>query len=191
MAAQPISTTRRALLGAAAALPLAALAGPTAAPIIATPRPIRGKQSGLDGDTWTRRLAHYRRLHACAKAEAETGEFRAANDRYNRIYEELTARFGSWPKACRSKIGKPLCAAAYARVAAAEDAYYRQHTKPVQKAARRLARTPAPNLDALRAKIEVMREQEFESSDGGASDPLEVVWQDVRRLMAAASEPPS
>lgn len=179
MAAQPLSTTRRALLGAAVALPIAALAGP---PVIATPDPIRGKQSSPVAEIWTRRLAHYRRLHARAKAEAETGAFRAANDRHDEAFAEITARYGNWRKALRSKTGKPLCAAAYARIAAAESAYCRQYTVPLEKAALALMRTPAPDLQALRAKIEVMRDQEVDCFDGTPSDPLEVVWRDVQRL---------
>jgi hypothetical protein len=187
MAAQPLSTTRRALLGAAAALPIAALAGPTAAPVIATQDPIRGKQSSPAAEIWTRRLARYRLLHTRAKVEEETGAFRAANEAYNQVFAEMTARFGSWPKALRSKAGKPLCTAAYARITAAETAYCRQYTVPLEKAALALMRTPAPDLHALRTKIEVMRDQEVDCLDGTPSDPLEVVWADVRRLTTASA----
>lgn len=45
--------------------------------------------------------------------------------------------------------------------------------------------TPAPDLHALRAKIEVMRDHEVDCFDGTPSDPLEVVWTDVRQLAAA------
>lgn len=183
MAVQPLSTTRRALLGAAAALPIAALAGP---PLSArAPDPIRGAQPSPAAEIWTRRLAHYRRLHARAKAEEETGAFRAANDAYNEVFAEMTARFGTWPKARRSKTAKPLCTAAFARITAAEAAYCRQYTVPLEKAVLALVRTPAPDLHALRAKIEVMRDQEVDCLDGTPSDPLEVVWEDVRRLTAA------
>lgn len=183
MATQPLSTTRRALLGAAAALPTAALAGPVVA---RTPDLIRGtKQSSPAAEIWTRRLARYRLLHARAKAESETGAFRAANAAYNQVFAEMTARFGNWPKALRSKTGKPLCTAAYARITAAETAYCRQYTLPLEKAALALLRTPAPDLHALRAKIEVMRDQQVDCFDGTPSDPLEVVWKDVRRLTAA------
>jgi hypothetical protein len=179
MAAQPLTTTRRALLGAAAVLPIAALASPS---VIAAPDPIRGKQPSRSTEIWTRRLARYRRLYARAKAEEETGAFRAANDRHDEAFAEITARYGSWPKALRSKTGKPLCAAASVRIAAAESAYCREYTEPLEKVALALMRTPAPDLDALRAKIEVMRDQEVDCFDGTPSDPLEVIWEDVRRL---------
>lgn len=184
MAAQPLSTTRRALLGAAAALPIAALAGLPADPVMATPDPIRGKQPSRAAEIWTRRLARYRTLHARAKAGAETGAFRAANNAYNQVFAEMTARFGSWPKALRSKTGKPLCTAAYARITAAETAYCRQYTVPLEKAALALVRTPAPDFHALRTKIEVMRDQEVDCFDGTPSDPLKVIWEDVRRVTA-------
>ena len=178
MAAQPLTTTRRALLGAAAALPIAALATP---PVIAS----GARQSSAAAEIWTRRLAHYRRLRARAKAEEETGAFRAANDRHDEAFAEITARYGNWPKALRSKTGKPLCAAASARIAAVESAYCRQYTVPLEKAALALMRTPVPDLHALRAKIEVMRDQEIDCFDGSPGDPLKVIWEDVRRLTAA------
>jgi hypothetical protein len=55
-----------------------------------------------------------------------------------------------------------------------------------QKAALSLVRTPAPDLSAVRAKIEVMREQGFDCLDGTPRGPLDVVWDDVRRLARRA-----
>lgn len=113
MAAEPFSTTRRTVLGAAASLPIAAL------PAFAS-----GAGESPARTLWNRRLASYRRLHARWKEAAETGFFRAANDEYNRVYSDMLARFGSWSKARRSAVAGPVCAAAFARIDAAEEAFY-------------------------------------------------------------------
>ncbi len=78
--------------------------------------------------------------------------------------------------------GKPLCAAIWRRLDAAEDAYWKRCTAPMQKAAAALALTPAPDLEALRAKIAVMREQALEELDRMPRCPLEVLEEDVARL---------
>lgn len=170
MAAEPHSSTRRHVLGAAAALPVLAVAGLPAAP---TP---------LDRRTWDQRLGRYRRLHTRWKAEAETGAYRAANDAYYRARAELTARFGSWEKARRSRTGNPLCTAAFARVSDAEDTYYDNCTAPMYRAAARLVGTPAPDLHALLAKIDVIREYGLEPHDDIRRHPIDLLREDVERL---------
>lgn len=182
MAAQELSSTRRRVLGAAVALPVLALAG-LPAPVIASRETAR--QSSKARALCGRRLARYRRLRARWEAEAETGAFRAANDEYNRARAELIARFGSWEKALRSRTGKSLCAAAFARVDAAEDTYYDRFTAPLNRAIIRLALTPAPDLPALLAKIEVIHDHELDSDNDMRRAPIEVLREDVGRLVAA------
>ena len=184
MAAEPHSSTRRRVLGAAAAIPVLVLAGLPAPAVIATPDPIRGKQSIPAQVLWNRRLARYQRLHAHWKFEAEQGAFRAANDRYMRERTELSARFGSWEKARRSRTGKPLCAAAFARVSAAEDAYYDRCTAPMHRALARLIRTPAPDLPALLAKLEIIREHEPDFFDDAPFHSFAMLREDVRLLIS-------
>lgn len=186
MAAEPHSSTRRRVLGAAAALPVLALAGFPASAQATVPERGLSPSPNPAQALWNRRLARYRRLHARWKAEAETGAFRAANDLYYREQAGLSARFGSWEKARRSRIGKPLCAAAFARVSAAEDAYYDRCTAPMHRAAIRLALTPAPDLQALLVKINLILEHQFETFDCAVEHPYEVLRDDVRRLAIAA-----
>lgn len=149
-------------------------------PVIASGEAAR--QSSKAQARWTHRLALYRRLQASWKAEAETGAFRAANDEYARARADLIARFGSWEKARRSRIGKPLCSAAFAHVSAIEDAFYARFTAPMNRAAMQLVMTPAPDLHALLAKIEVIREHELETDDGMRRSPIELLREDVSRL---------
>jgi hypothetical protein len=180
MAAQEHSSTRRRVLGAAAALPVLALTG-FPSPVIASREAAR--QSSPAQARWNRRLARYRRLHARWKTEAESGAFRAVNDRYNREQAALCARFGSWDKACRSRTGKPLCSAAFTRIEAAEDTYYDNCTAPMHRAAARLIVTPAPDLPALLAKIEIIREHELDTFDDLPKHPLDVLREDVAGLI--------
>jgi len=201
MAAHEHSSTRRRVLGAAVALPILALTGLPAlvkgqSPCGDSPSsvpPARGlspngdcpRPSSAAQALWNRRLAHYRRLHARWKAEAETGAFRAANERYNSERAALSARFGSWEKALRSRTGKPLCAAAFARIDAAEDAYYDHCTAPMQRAAVRLVLTPAPDVHALLVKLDVIREIGLEDFETMPRPAFELVREDLERFATA------
>jgi hypothetical protein len=142
----------------------------------------------LHRERWDRRLARYHRLHILWKAEAETGGFRAANDRYNSERAALSARFGSWDKARRSRIGKPLCAAAFARIDAAEDAYYDRFTSPMQRTAIRLVLTPAPDLHGLLAKLDVIREVGLEDFETMPRPAFELVREDLERFATSRVE---
>jgi len=182
MAAHELSSTRRHVLGAAAAFPILALTG--------FPAPARGTvpKRGLSPSAsparvlWNRRLARYSRIHARWKTEAESGAFRAANDEYNRARADLIVRFGSWEKALRSRTGKPLCTAAFAKVDAAEDAFYDRFTAPLNRTLIQLVETPSPNLSALFAKIELIHEHRLDSDDNMRRTPIEVLRDDARRL---------
>jgi hypothetical protein len=185
MAAQEHSSTRRRVLGAAAALPVLALVGFPASAMGTVPERDLSPSPSPAQALWNRRLARYRRLHTRWKTEAESGAFRAANDRYHREHADLVARFGSWDKACRSRTGKPLCTAAFTRIEAAEDAYYDNCTTPMHHAAARLIGTPAPELPALLAKIEIIREHELDTFDDMPKHPLDTLREDVAGLIGA------
>jgi hypothetical protein len=116
--------------------------------------------------TWNERLARYRRLTAQAKAAAETGWFRAANDRYTR--ESAT------PGADRK--------AAFARVSRAEDLYWCRCTAPMQDAAIALVLTPPPDLEALRDKLGAIRAHHLHEEGSMSSDCMEVLEEDVEQL---------
>lgn len=185
MAEGPLSTPRRALLGAAAALPVVALTKP----VIAS----EAKQSSANSPapldcraslamTWNRRLARYRRLHARARQAAETGPLHQANRRYERDRAVLKARFGSWEEALETQEGRALGRAAFARVTRAEEIYYDRFTAPMMRSAILLATTPAPDLAALLAKIRVMQAHEMQELDTLPKPAFELLAEDVRRL---------
>ncbi len=124
----------------------------------------------------------YCRLTARTKEAAETGFYRQANDRYEREQAALARRFGSWEAARASEEGRPRCRAAFEHVEAAEEAFYDRCTAPTQRAAVRLALTPAPSLEALLAKIRVMHERELEEFGCLPRPVLQVLAEDVERL---------
>ncbi|MEA3036646.1 MAG: hypothetical protein QOH04_2418 [Sphingomonadales bacterium] len=169
MAAPALSTTRRTLLGAAAGLlPAIALGEGGSRPSLVRPEPVEGPvyPSSADRTLWNNRLARYRRLAARAKAAAETGWFRAANDRYYRACADPTADRKT----------------AFARVNRAEDQFWRRCTAPLQQAAVALVLTPAPDLEALRVKLAVIRAHQLHEEGSMSRDCFEVLERDVDRL---------
>jgi hypothetical protein len=130
------------------------------------------KQSTAEASLWNERLTRYRHLAARAKAAAETGWFRAANDRYYRACAD--------PTADRK--------AAFARVGRAEDLYWRRCTDPMQKAAAALVLTPAPDLEALRHKLAVIRAHQLHELDCMSRDCFELLEEDVGQLRALTEE---
>jgi hypothetical protein len=174
MAGREPSISRRRILGAAAALPFAGLAAELPAS-----NPAAGPD---DYALWATRLAAYCRLFARAKAAAETGWFRAANDLYYRQCAEIADRFGGEAVAWRSAEARALRKAGFRRVSRAEDLYWRRCTNPTQEAAAALAFTPAPDFAAVRTKIAILRAHALDEPDVLPRNALELVDEDLRRL---------
>jgi hypothetical protein len=126
--------------------------------------------------TWSQRLARYRALATTAKEAAETGWLRAANDRHNREMAAIAALGDAAPKAARRT--------AFRRIDRAEKAYWSRCTKPMQQSAALLALTPAPDFPGLLAKIGVMQEQELDELEIAGRPVLEVLAEDVQRLIS-------
>jgi hypothetical protein len=163
MADRALSTSRRALLGAAASLPILAVSAPV------RPERVEGHLPSPDDALWNERLTRYRHLAARAKAAAETGWFRAANDLY---YREVADPTADHP-------------AAFTRLTRAEDLYYRRCTGPVQDAAVSLMLTPAPNSEALVTKIAIIEDHHLHEIDDLQSYGLKVLERDLRRISQA------
>ena len=170
MAADPLTTTRRTLLGAAVSLP-----------VLSLPRPIRAVP--VEAATFARRLARYRRLAQRTREAAESGFFRIANDRYNRERAEVETRYGTWEAAAATYEGRKLRRDVFARVAAAEETFYTRCTAPMERAAILLCLTPAPNLPALLAKIRAMQAHELQELDMLPKPALELLAEDVLQLL--------
>jgi hypothetical protein len=106
------------------------------------------------------------RLAARTKAAAETGWFRAANDRFNR---ESATPGTDGPTA-------------FARISRAEDLYWRRCTAPMQEAAEALVLTPAPDLEGLHDKLTVIRTHQLHEEGSMERDCIEVLEEDVGRF---------
>lgn len=155
-------TTRRRVLGAAAALSALALPSPVRGEPVETP-PVPA-----DRILWNQRLARYCQLFARAQAAAEAGWFRAANDRF---YRE-SADPGTDRKA------------AFARMTRAENLYWHRCTAPMQDAAVALVLTPPPDLEALRTKLAIIRTHQLSEPETMERDCLIVLEEDLQRLTA-------
>jgi hypothetical protein len=130
---------------------------------VCTPVPAPAAQ-----EEWTARLTRYRALAARTEAAAETGWFRAANDRFNR---ESAAPGTDAPTA-------------FARISRAEDLYWRRCTAPMQEAAEALVLTSAPDLEALRDKLAVIRAHQLHEEGSIERDCIEVLEDDLVRWCA-------
>jgi hypothetical protein len=114
-------------------------------------------------------------LAAAAKEAAETGWFRAANDRHNREMAAIAALGAAAPKAARRT--------AFRRIDKAEKAYWSRCTRPMQQSAVLVALTPPPDLHSLLAKLGVLQDQELDELEIGGRPVLEVLAADVERLL--------
>ena len=190
MAAHGSSTTRRRVLGAAAALPVLAFAPSTARPEPVEAGPERGRRGQSFSPEhrqartlWNRRLAHYHRLATEAEQAATTGWFRSANDLYYREIDAIEALPAAHPdQAENEKRLQCLRRAAFKRIAKAENAYWHRCTAPMERAAVALVLTPTPDLAALAAKLAIIRAHQLHEEDGMTRDVFEVLEEDVRVL---------
>ncbi len=176
MAGPVPSISRRRILGAAASLPVLGMWGQLHATV---------PDSTSERRAWERKLARYRRLAAEAEEAAATGWFAAASARYHRERAAIAARFGSWEAAGACAEGRRARAEAFGPDEAAEQLYWERCTAPMQQAAVALALAPAPDLAAVRAKIAAMRAHELESLGSMPRHPLELIDEDLGRIMAA------
>ncbi len=161
MADRALSTSRRALLGAAAAIPFLPLQPAGTGPIGGPPLPPSPALA-----EWNERLTRYRHLAARAKAAAETGWFRAANDRYYRESADPAADHQ----------------AAFARLDRAEELYWRRCVEPLERAAVALVTAPPPNLEALANKLALIRSHRLLEAECLDRDCFEMLEEDVRQL---------
>jgi hypothetical protein len=162
MADRAFSTSRRAVLGAAAALPFLPLHPAGAQAPEARPSPPTQAEA-----EWNARLARYNHLAARARAAAETGWFRAANDRYYREAADPTADHQ----------------AAFARLDRAEDLYWHRCVEPLETAAVALVLTPASGGIALNIKISIVRAHQLTEANFEDRECLGILQHDLMQLL--------
>jgi hypothetical protein len=161
MADRALRTSRRALLGAAAAIPFLPLQTAGTTPVEGPSHPPTAEEG-----EWNRRLTRYRHLAARAKAAAETGWFRAANDRY--YWEAADPGTDS--------------IAAFARLDRAENLYWQRYTEPTEEASIRLVLTKAPHFTAIAIKLALIQSHHLTELEGMERNCWAVLAEDVQRL---------
>lgn len=128
---------------------------------------------------WDAAHAICRARQALHDADVKFGANRAANGQMKLVEVDLKCRFGSdWrshPEAKRE------WDAASSEMQVAEDAYYTRSVKPLFDAQLGLLNTPAPDLDAVQVKIEIIADFAFTFDDIGRP-PAEIIAADVERL---------
>jgi len=173
MAGREPSISRRRILGAAAALPLASLPGQPFGPVAG---------AAADAALWNARLDAYRRLAERARAAAKTGWFRAANDLYYCRCDEIAERFGGKNAAARSEEARRFYDTAFEHLDRAENIYWRRCTAPMEKAAVALVLTPAPDISALRSKLAVLRANHLDEEGALPRPALKLIDEDLKRM---------
>lgn len=158
-------TDRRAFLTGMAAIPALAM---TAQPAAASSR-----------STWDAAVFNWKAACITQEAYSEIGPLAEANDRYRDDTDKLATRYGSIRRAKANVQGKAAIEAAFARVTAVEDEG-RRHYEAADRAAVQLLRTPAPDIDAVRIKIQVTKDHDLHISL--ESEPWTIITRDLERL---------
>lgn len=159
MASSATTTSRRAILGALAVAPAAAL--PVA-------------HSG-DVSQWERRLQDYLLLKALKDADAAFGRFHSANE----VHDLAKIRRGERP-GDTSEAAK----AAWEVLEGEEAIHQKQFTEPLWAAGRLLAMTPAPTVEALVAKVQIITDEEIWNDAALPGEAMDYILADARRLAA-------
>lgn len=155
------TASRRAMLAALAAAPLASLPSPVGA-------------AAVDRSAWDKALAQYELLRMLAQADLEIGAMFKANEEHLAV----TIRLGDKGRHL------PEARDAMEALRAAEGLRHKRYLKSYWQAAQRLALTPAPDLAALAYKIELMRDELLHCDPGMPRNCMAIVEEDAKRLAA-------
>lgn len=169
------TTSRRAVLGALTAAPLAGLLA--AIPVTAA-RSARGADDHSHAE-WRNVVAEFHRLRDADEVARTSGPLRLANDRDDALRARLGLKVGD-------RSSDPATAAqakeSFEQVLAAEDAHFRDFLTSRWAAVARVYETPAPSLAALVEKIDIAE---------GEQDLAEAathIVADVRRLAGEVAQ---
>lgn len=160
---------------------LAALA---IAPVVAIPAPAEAADLSL----WQTRRAEYQIAHALAKAAQKYGPATQVLEDYDQVRSGLMAKLGSIKSIKQDPVASTIFDAAWGRQETACARDYRLYSTPANDAAIALALTPAPTIEALEYKLEVIESHELFNDSDMPRNPFEVVLEDARRLRERGPE---
>jgi hypothetical protein len=156
-------TTRRNVLGA-----MVAVSAATAAPVAAA---LPQTHSEFDAA-----LRKYRRAREAGEHDHKHGTLRAAYDLYDRRTKGFFARYGNNVARADEDV-RERWSAYLNEMTAAEDVHTKAFSEPRWAAFKDLKAAPAPTIEALLRKIDIM----IQEGDGG-DEVIDLVKADLRRL---------
>ena len=139
----------------------------------------------MEAPEWNDALRRYQIATALADADFSFGAFRQANRDFDMAKLHLRDRFGSVAKAKADPQAAKEWACIWSALTAAEEARIMTFSRPRWKAARELAMAPAPTLEAVRLKIEMIKSEELDNNSQMPGDPMAIIVEDLARLAPA------
>lgn len=134
--------------------------------------------------SWAAAYDRWRLAHALLIGCNHFGHARDADNDHNVAVHHAKSEFGSIVQANRNPAVAQRIADAYDRGARARDAEYDAFIRPADLAAVDLVLIPAPTIEAVYIKIDVIRAHELDNHTGMPEHPFDVIERDVRRLGA-------
>ena len=134
---------------------------------------------------WDARLYDYQLARLLVDADQTFGPLNVASEAHEHERRRLTAQFGSWQRA----VGEGGCDERARRTFAACQAAGKENLQlcePMWAASRALVSVPAPDLAALRIKLDVIDKEEVWNDGNFDGDCWEIVKADAARLRRAA-----
>lgn len=129
---------------------------------------------------WDARLTEYLRLQALQEAHSLFGPLSRAEEANAIEHGQAEARHGpNWRNVPAALASVSVTAAA---ALAVEDQWTQEYCRPFWRAARELACTPAPSLQAALFKVRLIEWEEIDNDAEMTRDCFEIVAEDMARL---------
>lgn len=133
---------------------------------------------------WDAALRDYLACEALSYADGEFGDFAKANEVDDRRRYDLEARYGKDPRSDSN--GAIEWEAMWEAIRAAEERQADQYLRPLWKAGRALAQTPAPTFQAAVFKTTFIARDEVWNDGSMEADCMALIAEDFARLQGGA-----
>lgn len=134
---------------------------------------------------WDRNLAAYQLAQLLIDADSGFGPLFFAQRAYYDERARIEAEYGSWERARATPDGKARCDRAWQSMSAAEEAANNTRLYPCWSAIRDLVLKPAPDIAAVRLKVDLIAKEEVWNDRELEADCFKLVRADVERLQGA------